>query len=378
MTINSARTLICCVLYLDIEEYATRPVVEQLAMKKKFNQLLSEALRDVAADDRIVLDTGDGAAVCFLSEPENALFAAMIFRDEINAQAADETPVLKVRTGINLGPVRLLKDINGRINIIGDGINDAQRVMSFAESGKILTSRSYFEVVSRISEDFARLFAYDGTRTDKHIREHTLYAVGSSFPGALPLPQHEPRDPRAEAMPSAALPRTAAPPRKSRNQLILASVAAAVLLGGAALAVLWRPGDGPVQMPDPTPTSPASQPAPLPMAAEPAPAPPPEKATAPAARRKAPQPAAEKPPAAPPSGGTNSPETKPAAARAEARKPTPPARKAPGDEATPAWVGEMRKELAACSHFICTERVRWKYCPQANWDTYDECRNRNN
>ena len=81
--------------------------------------------------------------------------------------------------GINLGPVRLVKDINGQPNIIGDGINVAQRVMSFARPGQVLVSRSYYEVVSRLSDESSKLFSYEGSRTDKHIREHEVYAVGA-------------------------------------------------------------------------------------------------------------------------------------------------------------------------------------------------------
>jgi len=86
-------------------------------------------------------------------------------------------PQLKMRLGINLGPVRLVKDINGQPNIIGDGINVAQRVMSFSEPGQILVSRSFYEVVSCLSEGYGRLFHYEGSRTDKHVREHEIYTV---------------------------------------------------------------------------------------------------------------------------------------------------------------------------------------------------------
>ena len=82
-----------------------------------------------------------------------------------------------MRLGINLGPVRLVKDINGQPNIIGDGINVAQRVMSFSEPGQIVVSRSFYEVVSCLSEGYGRLFHYEGSRTDKHVREHEIYTV---------------------------------------------------------------------------------------------------------------------------------------------------------------------------------------------------------
>ena len=179
----SNRTFVCSVLFLDIAEYSRRSVAEQMRQKKKFNALLEEALESVAVNDRIVLDTGDGAAVSFLGNPEDALYVAMSMR---NAIAEDDDPAaLLVRTGLNLGPVRLIKDLNGQLNIIGDAINVAQRVMSFSEPGQILVSRTYYEVVYRLDPQFEKLFKYEGARTDKHVREHEIYAVGA---GGAPLP----------------------------------------------------------------------------------------------------------------------------------------------------------------------------------------------
>ena len=179
MTELQNRTLICSVLFLDIVEYSRKAVAEQIALKDRLNTLLSDALRGVAVNDRIILDTGDGAAVSFIGDPEDALFVATGLRDAIEARA--DAP-LSTRMGINLGPVRLVKDINGRPNVIGDGINVAQRVMTFAEPGQVLVSRSYYEVVSRLSEETSKLFSYEGPRTDKHVREHEVYAVGAVHP----------------------------------------------------------------------------------------------------------------------------------------------------------------------------------------------------
>lgn len=167
---SSGRTLVCSVLFLDIAEYSRKSVAEQLELKQTFNDALKRALEQVAPRDRVVLDTGDGAAVTFLGDPEDALFAAMAFRNTTRA--------LKVRLGINLGPVRLLRDVNTQINMIGDGINVAQRVMSFATPGQLLVSRSFYEVVSCLSRDYATLFRHEGSRTDKHVREHEVYSVG--------------------------------------------------------------------------------------------------------------------------------------------------------------------------------------------------------
>ncbi len=52
--------------------------------------------------------------------------------------------------------------------------------MGFAEPNQILVARSYYEVVSCLSDAYAKLFHYEGSRTDKHVREHEVYAVGDS------------------------------------------------------------------------------------------------------------------------------------------------------------------------------------------------------
>jgi len=173
---SSSRTLVCSVLFLDIAEYSKKPVAEQLELKQAFNQLLAMAVEQVAPRDRIILDTGDGAAVTFMGDPEDALFAAMTLRNGAGT--------LPVRLGINLGPVRLVKDLNDQMNIIGDGINVAQRVMSFAAPGQLLVSRSYYEVVSCLSRDYLSLFRHEGSRTDKHVREHEVYSVIGGRPAA--------------------------------------------------------------------------------------------------------------------------------------------------------------------------------------------------
>jgi class 3 adenylate cyclase len=166
---SSGRTLVCSVLFLDIVEYSKKPVAEQLELKQAFNRVLASALEQVPARDRIILDTGDGAAVTFMGDPEDALFASIAVRDQAGS--------VPVRLGVNLGPVRLVKDLNDQVNIIGDGINVAQRVMSFAGPGQLLVSRSFYEVVSCLSRDYANMFHHEGARTDKHVREHEVYSV---------------------------------------------------------------------------------------------------------------------------------------------------------------------------------------------------------
>ena len=178
---RSNKTIICSVLFLDIVEYAKKTVAGQISLKDRFNTYLSEAIGDVPVAERIILDTGDGAAINFLGDVEAALNAALRLRASLLAEDPYLEPPLLVRIGINLGPVRLVRDINGQPNIVGDGINVAQRIMGFADPSQILVSRSYYDAVSRLSPQYPGMFHYQGSRTDKHVREHEIYAIG--YPG---------------------------------------------------------------------------------------------------------------------------------------------------------------------------------------------------
>jgi len=177
---DRGKTIMCSVLFLDIAEYSKKSVSGQISLKERFNAYLSVAIRDVPIDDRIILDTGDGAALSFLGDVGDALQVALSMRESLR-EGLDMEPPLLLRIGVNLGPVRLIRDLNGQPNIVGDGINVAQRVMDFADPGQILVSRPYYDAVSRLSPEYAGMFHYQGSRTDKHVREHEIYAIG--YPG---------------------------------------------------------------------------------------------------------------------------------------------------------------------------------------------------
>lgn len=172
------KTIMCSVLFLDIVAYSKKSVSAQIAQKELFNSILANAIGHVPVNDRVILDTGDGAAVTFLGDVEDALKAVLAFRAGLLSEGANMEPPLQVCMGINLGPVRLVKDINDRPNIVGDGINVAQRIMGFAKSGQILVSRSYFDAASRLSQEYAGMFRREGTRADKHDRVHEIYSIG--------------------------------------------------------------------------------------------------------------------------------------------------------------------------------------------------------
>ena len=79
--------------------------------------------------------------------------------------------------------MRLAKDLNGRLKVIGDGINAAKSIMKFAEPGQILVSLSLPAHGAAI-QSHADLFHYEGAKTDEDSREYPVYVV-SAAPSSL-------------------------------------------------------------------------------------------------------------------------------------------------------------------------------------------------
>jgi class 3 adenylate cyclase len=179
MAESASQTVVCSVLYLDIVEYSQRIVTEQIRLKEQFIAALTEAIAGVAATDRIIRDTGGGAVLSFLGNPEDALLVCVGVCNALAGPQMSAGSKAWIRAGINLGPVGLVKDMNGQPSVIGDGVKVAQYIMIFAEPGQILVSRPYYDVMVRLSESYAKLFSYQGERTDHNVRAHRVYAVSA-------------------------------------------------------------------------------------------------------------------------------------------------------------------------------------------------------
>lgn len=273
-------------VFLDIVEYSKKSVAEQIKLKNQFNSLIARALRNVSITDRIILDTGDGAAISFLGDPEDALLTAMKLRDAVLAE--QDTPFF-VRIGINLGPVRLVQDINKQPNIVGDGINVAQRIMNFAQPNQILVSRSFYDVISCVTDEYGGLFEYQGSRTDKHVREHEIYAVKSGVGQEDAF--------RASFKHAYGENRLKTPWWKDRHLLlrrIFPATAVLFILLALLVKMTSEPGKPPMDAPRIVTARPQSSPlsSPLPVSA---PIPSPLPVSAPAVSPKAAPPAARKP-----------------------------------------------------------------------------------
>ena len=179
---NEGRTLMTAVLFADLVGYSRKSVTDQMTAKEAFRDFLQGVLASLAPGSRVVMDTGDGAAVAFLADPEHALFFAMCLRRNVKAAAGQgRLRPEDLRLGINLGPVRWVVDVNGRPNLVGEGMNSAERVMSFAAPGETTVSRSFRDAVSCLHDSYKQLFEPMGQRADKHGRQHEVFRLAASL-----------------------------------------------------------------------------------------------------------------------------------------------------------------------------------------------------
>src|SRR5437870_4120652 len=89
MAETTIRTLVCSVMFLDIVDYSKHSVGDQQHTKQMFNELLARALEPVPPRDFIVLDAGDGAAIAFLGDPEDALSEGIAVRRNTASRSPD-------------------------------------------------------------------------------------------------------------------------------------------------------------------------------------------------------------------------------------------------------------------------------------------------
>jgi len=193
---SQERNWLCSVVFIDIAGYTERSVTRQINAKGKLETLIEQIITVTPENERVIVDTGDGAALCYLGDPEQALLSGVRLRDALTIRPDNpDNPgePVSVRIGINLGPVRLIRNLKGQLNPLGDGINNAQRVMSFANPGQILVSRSFFDVIACLSQEYSQLFVYLGMRQDKHQKSHPVYEVRLAGHTGDPVTEHTTR-----------------------------------------------------------------------------------------------------------------------------------------------------------------------------------------
>ena len=163
------------VLFVDIVEFTKDTfLVDQLDAINELERL-ALACSEVECRERTVeylaMPTGDGFALAFLDSPDAALLTGLELARGLAATS------IRCRMGVHTGTVCLREDINAQRNLVGGGMNLAQRVMSFADAGHILASAVVKESLCQVSPEYESLFHYLGHYSAKHDVILELYNV---------------------------------------------------------------------------------------------------------------------------------------------------------------------------------------------------------
>ena len=140
---ESDRTLDAHFLFLDLVGHSRLLNRDQKSNIELLQRLVRETpeFREANAGHRLLrLPAGDGMALVFFGDAVPAVACAISI-----AVAIENHAHLKVRIGLNTGQVYRVTDINTASNVVGDGINMAQRVMDCGDAGQILLSKSIAE-----------------------------------------------------------------------------------------------------------------------------------------------------------------------------------------------------------------------------------------
>lgn len=177
MNDNMSKASVCSIVSLDIIDYSVKSEPEKLALKTYFNSIINQAVADIPSQDRIIVEAVNGVAIAcngpLEDAMEDALFISLTARDEILKHNEQATTPLYVQIGINHGAVLLVYDADGKPSLAGDGLEDAQRVMCFANPNQILVTRAYYEKASQLTREISQMF----DKYDMHTLEHDVYAV---------------------------------------------------------------------------------------------------------------------------------------------------------------------------------------------------------
>jgi len=165
-----AKALPATVAFFSLADFGARPVAEQAQFKEALEVALKDAVESLRAEERIVVDTREGAAVVLLDGPA----AALDLGERVRAAA----PTLPLSIGINHGPVKLaLNGAHGPL-LFGDGLAAGASIAAHAQPGATLVSRSFRDVLANYAPDRADSLRSAGAFTDAAIRSHEVFAPG--------------------------------------------------------------------------------------------------------------------------------------------------------------------------------------------------------
>lgn len=169
------RAVTAHVVYFDRVGFSQLTIERQFALTEEINEFIRGLpdFKEALADDQVIaLDTGDGHALIFLGDPQQAGNVGLAIAEH-SARQRDH----KIRVGLNSGPITIRTDLMGKPNATGPGIDLAARIQSLAESDTLYMTKAAAEQLIAFDAWRSRLVDM-GTRLVKHEQSVHVYAAG--------------------------------------------------------------------------------------------------------------------------------------------------------------------------------------------------------
>ncbi|MBI1828294.1 MAG: hypothetical protein HY222_03845 [Thaumarchaeota archaeon] len=157
------------------------------------NELIgrTETFKNINLKLDVMNITGDGMVIGFNDAPEKPLRLAielhkLLFKYN---QLKNQKNKIKIRIGIDAGPVYIMKDLTGKENFWGPGIILARRVMDLARPMQILSSARIANDVRKLTPENKSALHYIGEYKIKHGEKLSIFNIyGEGFGNKLSPP----------------------------------------------------------------------------------------------------------------------------------------------------------------------------------------------
>lgn len=174
------------IVYLDLIGYSRNNEPIQVSLFKNFQKTIHKLLHDeILEAESIFIPTGDGI-IAGIKNRDVSTSYLQAFELVVGVTEWTRSNNCGVRSSIHVGDVNIIKDVNRHDNIVGNTINDAARILSGANDGGIVVSKTFFEKFLRrsgmsvghqykINGRWGFALTDEDVVLDKHSFEHNIY-----------------------------------------------------------------------------------------------------------------------------------------------------------------------------------------------------------
>ena len=178
------------------------PLISTKDQVKKILALISciqntTTFKNKDKNSTLIVPTGDGMVIGFSDSAEKPIQLAEELHLALKKYNKTQTKTnqIKIRIGIETGPVYFIKDLEGKDTVWGPGIISARRIMDLCEENHILASQKIAEDVSRLSKQYSEKLHWLGEYITKHDEAVSIYNIYDKNIGNKTDPPNNKTDP---------------------------------------------------------------------------------------------------------------------------------------------------------------------------------------